>query len=338
MPSEKDFKCMPSEKAVLVQRTGCPVCEAPLSATTEIYHLSYASSAMRTYLSAFYGPQGTPEPERVADEMFTLRRCKRCSLIFQMAVPSETFSNDLYETWIDPDRAFALDRRARNADYYATMARELATFLVHLKERRPLKVFDFGMGWGEWCLMARAFGCDVFGAELSQARRDHARQHGIEVIDIGDLPTRYFDLIHTEQVFEHLVNPLPILKQLCDALSPGGLLKISVPDGSGIEQRLTTADWLAPKETPASLNPVAPLEHVNCFNHSSLVQLGRQAALEPVRFSLKEQYAGMIRITGSGREMVKGFLAPVVRRVRGYRGTNIVFTIASSHLGTAGAP
>lgn len=315
---------------MLVRRTACPVCHAPLAATTEIYRLGYGSPTMRAYFSSFYEPQGSPEPDRLADEVFILRRCDDCSLVFQVAVPSNHFSYDLYERWINPDLAFVLDREARDADYHARMARELSAVLVHLRAQRPLKVFDFGMGWGEWCLMAKAFGCEIFGAELSEARREHARRHGVELIDLEDLPDNHFDFIHTEQVFEHLTDPLPVLARLCKALSPGGLLKISVPDGSDIVRRLATPDWLAPKETPTSLNAVAPLEHVNCFNHTSLVELGRQAGLGPVRFSVRETYAGMVWLDGSARQLVKGWLAPVVRRVRPHLGTNIVFTADGS--------
>lgn len=317
---------MPQANGVLIQRTACPVCEAPLSEATEIYRLGYASSEMRRYLISFYGAQGTPEPERLADEEFVLKQCNECSVIFQLAVPSENFSYDLYEHWINPDLAYGLDRETRSSDYFAAMARELATFLGHFKSRHPLKVFDFGMGWGEWCLMAKAFGCEVFGAELSDARKAHARQQGIEIRDLEDIPSSYFDVIHTEQVFEHLVEPLPILRRLRQALSPGGLLKISVPDGTGIQRRLATPDWSAPKGTPASLNAVAPLEHVNCFNHESLMKLGKKCGLEPVKFKLRETYAGMIRVDGSMRHLIKGFLTPIYRRVRPHLGTNVVFT------------
>ena len=68
-----------------------------------------------------------------------------------------------------------------------------------------LEVMDFGFGWAEWARVAHSFGCNVFGAELSEARVDYARSIGIMVIDWDEIANRRFHFINTEQIFERLM-------------------------------------------------------------------------------------------------------------------------------------
>jgi hypothetical protein len=59
-----------------------------------------------------------------------------------------------------------------------------------------------------------------------------------------------------------------------------------------VRSLLADPDWSAPKGSPASLNAVAPLEHVNCFDHGALVAIGVAAGLEPFGFPLGVDLAG----------------------------------------------
>ena len=140
---------------------------------------------------------------------------------------------------------------------------------------------DFGMGWGKWCFLAKAFGCETYGLELSEERRQHGIQSGITVLGWDDLTTQKFDFINAAQVFEHVTEPLDTLKALVASLNPGGIVRIGVPRGWDIKRRLKIWDWKLPDTHPDSLNPVAPLQHINCFSFRSLEAMGRLAGLEP---------------------------------------------------------
>ncbi len=190
----------------------------------------------------------------------------------------------LYEHWIDPEKVFSSIVKNRSNEYYANLAGEVKMTIKHFG-RKPdeLEFFDFGMGWSERCRMAKAQGCSVFGTELSQTRLDYAKASGISVIQWEEIPQHQFDFINTEQVFEHIAKPLDTLYHLSQALKPQGVIKISVPNGWNIKKRLTIMDWTAPKGTKNSLNPVAPLEHINCFSSNSIVKMGEIAGLMPVQ-------------------------------------------------------
>ena len=305
-------------------RTRCPGCDADIG--TEIYSLPYDDDILVGYLTDFYGSQGCPEPRRLRGETYSLIECNSCRLIYQRSVPTREFAEELYEVWIDPVDAKEMVRADRSAGFYVEMAGEVTTLLHHFgRDRWPLRALDFGMGWGEWSLMARAFGCEVTGMELSEARLRHAHALGIETLSLDPLPERRFDVIHTEQVMEHLAAPLMILRQLRSLLVPGGVVKISVPDGRRVKTQLATADWAAPKGSLHSLNAVAPLEHLNCFHHDSLVQMAHVAGLKPVKFSLASRYAGLVGFDGTWWARAKRFTAPVTRPIFLDPGTNVFF-------------
>jgi SAM-dependent methyltransferase len=286
---------------------GAQVCREP-----------YASPRLQRYLTDFYGPQGTPEPQVLVEHDYVLRACEACGLVYQEWIPSEWFARQLYERWIDPDAAKRLHDEARGPAFRAQLLREIAALIDHFS-RPALEVLDFGMGWGEWCLMAKALGCNAYGYEPSEARVIHGRRNGIATLHLDEIGAGRFDVIHTDQVFEHVPAPLETVRQLAGALRPGGLLKLSVPDGRGIASMLASPDW-----SVRALNPVAPLEHVNCFTPRALRGLAAQGGLRPFEFSLRNRYAGILTSAQSGRARARALAAPLARHFLRER-TNLWF-------------
>ena len=138
------------------------------------------------------------------------------------------------------------------------------------------------MGFGNWCLIAKGFGCDVYGLDLSDSRMDRARELGIKSLHWDNLGSHKFDFINAEQVFEHLTHPLDTLIHLSDALKPGGVIRIGVPRGWDVKRRLEIWNWRAEPQDSDWLNMIAPLQHVNCYNYSALCTMGISAGLKVI--------------------------------------------------------
>ena len=186
-------------------------------------------------------------------------------------MPNEFLMKKVYEEWIDPQKVFKLDFDKEDLAYFSYYAQEVISIITFFKTKpSQLKILDFGMGWGKWCQMAKAFGCESYGTELSEARIEYAIKNNIKVITYDEIPKYRFDFINTEQVFEHIPDPFETLCHLNRALKPNGLIKISVPNCKNIKTKLEINDWAAPKGSKNSLNPVSPLEHINCFTHTSI--------------------------------------------------------------------
>jgi SAM-dependent methyltransferase len=203
-------------------------------------------------------------------------------LVYQSEIPGPALSLKLYEEWIDPQKAFEVYEAPRDLAYFLALADEIANLIQHFNVAPAgLRALDFGMGWGFWCRMAMGLGCEAYGVEISPTRIKNAARRGIQVLRWEEIPNHQFDLINADQVFEHVPQPLETLRHLRQALKPGGLLKISVPDGRNAARNLRRWNWEAAAGSDDSLNSVAPLEHINCFTRKALVAMAARAGLRP---------------------------------------------------------
>lgn len=292
-----------------VERTSCPACASTNHAT--MYAAAYEAKALTEYLQTYY--EGRAELEYLEGASFVLKTCGDCEAVFQAEVPGEVLSGRLYEHWISAEVSRS-KRERRALRYYAFHAQELMQIIAALN-RPPgqLTCLDFGMGWGKWALLVKAFGCVSYGAELSEARVANAQALGIPMVTWDQMPTMRFDFINAAQVFEHLTDPRGTLQHLANSLLPGGLLRLTVPTAHDIRARLRTPDWNAPRDSRQDLHAVAPLEHINLFSRRALRLLGEAAGLRETTIPLRMQYAFATDWRGPVR-IAKNLLQPLTRR------------------------
>jgi 2-polyprenyl-3-methyl-5-hydroxy-6-metoxy-1,4-benzoquinol methylase len=270
-------------------RTRCPACGS--TSAKVIYQNPFNTSPVKDYLIDFYSSQGPIELSYLENGNYILEECFVCDLIYQKEIPNDELMERLYEYWMDPKGRFDYYEKNAGLKHYLNYAQEITRVMAYLNKRpSDLKIFDFGMGWGKWALMAKAFGCDAYGSELSTERINNAKSNGLKVIEWDEFDKYQFHFINTEQVFEHIPDPLETLRHLRKALAPDGIIKISVPTATNIEYRLKKMDWKAKKNSRNSLNPVAPLEHINFFRRKSIVRMAEEAGLKEVLIPIRKQY------------------------------------------------
>jgi 2-polyprenyl-3-methyl-5-hydroxy-6-metoxy-1,4-benzoquinol methylase len=294
-------------------REKCPACNS--FKQKELFKKVYNEPPISDYLKSFYTSQGGVDFKYLNNVSYNLSECENCRLIFQKEIPNDFLMEVLYEKWLDPQAAFQEHQKTDDLDLYTYYAQEISTIIAYLNQiPSELDFFDFGMGWGKWALMAKGFGCQSFGTELSEERIKYATSNGIKVITWDDIPKHKFDFINTEQVFEHIPNPLETLIYLKDALKTKGVLKISVPVANDITRRLKVMDWDAPRGTRNSLNPVAPLEHINLFRRKSLLKMAALADMEEVVIPIKTQYIYNSNWNGT-KKIAKNIFLPIYRNI-----------------------
>ena len=299
--------------AYFVVRESCPGCGS--ANTKTIYEQPFSKPPISDYLNDFYASRGKVEFEYLEGSDYILNECNSCGMIFQKEIPNDELMDRLYGKWLDPEKALNDHNKRDGLSHYIYYAQEVMQLIAYFKKRpSQLKFFDFGMGWGRWALMAKAFGCVAYGSELSKDRIEHAKSNGIKVIEWDDFPNYKFDFINTEQVFEHIPEPLVTLRHLKKALAPEGLIKISVPTANDIERRLNLMDWKANKYAYNSLNPVAPLEHINFYRRNSIVKMAEVVGLKEVLIPIKTQYQYTTEWDGI-KKIAKNFYNPVSKNV-----------------------
>ncbi len=249
-----------------------PVCEICGCNDVRIVHTSpFDASPVWNFIDAYY-EQRVPQ-KCLRDASFQVAWCPRCTFLWQVNILDGDGMCALYEEWISPEHSLAKKTEADGRLYLRYAAEAELVSRLHRSPRSSLHVIDFGMGWGYWCLMARAFGYQVTGVELSEARKRYARDRGITTVDsIHDAEPAEF--INADQVLEHVPDPKQTMVDLASRLRPGGVLRVSVPDGRRMRKRLLRPGWRPAKDA------LHPLEHINCFNNRSLRRLGLACGLE----------------------------------------------------------
>jgi hypothetical protein len=269
----------------LSTRDRCPICEQ--SHAKVLIRESYGSPAMKEFLRRQY--RGVADAESLTEFHYELVRCGNCQFAYQQTIPDDPLVAQIYDVWIPPTEKERI-RRERTLDDYRYMAEGVEFVIQHFGFRPyELRALDFGMGWAEWASMARAYGCQVAGSELSQHRIDNARAMGLEVVGWDEIPGRRFHFINTEQVFEHLVEPLTVLRHLAKGLAVDGLVRIAVPNATTALKHVVRDGDFA-KLTADDIMPIQPLEHINCFEFASLATLAQRAGLRVIRPKLRQLY------------------------------------------------
>ena len=225
------------------------------------------------FLSSYY--EGRIPREKMEDHNYNIVKCKVCQLIFQEFILSPSNMYLLYEEWISAEKSLKKKKFA-DIDLFVRYAFEVENICRILKKKpNEINVLDYGMGWGYWSAMAKAFGLRVVGVEISKRRIDFATKNGLKFVqDISQEPNESFNYIHINMVFEHLANPKEVLNELTRVLSPQGIIYIRIPNDRSLQKKLRNPNWKAEKDA------IQPLEHINCFNRKSLKIMANQAGLK----------------------------------------------------------
>lgn len=257
----------------VVERTYCPGCRG--TAVTELYRRKFLEAPVYDYLQWYY-KRNNIDFSFLGDTAYCINECSECGLLYQRYILSPEYMGIFYGEMMtlpgDTPLQYPLS-------HYKHIAAEVCNVISYFGGTRKLKVLDFGAGWGEWSLMAKAYGCDVYAAELSEDKLAYLRSCGVSTVSYDDLLKHEFDFINTEQVFEHIAAPGDMISHLGNALVSGGVLKVSLPNGERVKQNLKSPDFFAERLSAQSLMPLQPIEHINAFTEATLVKLAEQRNL-----------------------------------------------------------
>lgn len=105
------------------------------------------------------------------------------------------------------------------------------------------RLLDFGSGLGLFLSVAKANGWDCYGLEPLVMFSVYARgKFGVKIttdtLHKDTFPPEYFNVITSFQVYEHIVEPIPVTQMLRSFLKPGGYILIEVPNIDTLGVRL----------------------------------------------------------------------------------------------------
>lgn len=271
---------------MLQKRDSCPVCDSKESST--VCEFKYEN--FYDFFSVYDG-FNDDDFNTIKDDFYTLLKCKNCEHHYQQMVADEDFSFTLYEKWINPEKSYKYQKSKYNSRFFNILQYEINLLFHHFnKDPASLKVLDFGAGWGDFAILAKAHGFDVYAVELSDARLKNLQKNNIKVVSLQECDIK-FDYIRSDQVFEHLSSPKTLLKQLTNLLNKDAILRVAVPNTDALYEKLQVTEINHESDFQNEFNAIFPLEHLNCFNPKNLELMANSVGLKKYKFPLKAEYA-----------------------------------------------
>lgn len=288
-----------------ITRRECPACGDAKTVTR--FRSPFNEGSVAKFIRDYY----RIDPSTLTGE-YHLKQCESCGVIFQADVGDGELLTALYEEWVPtspadhPDHTGPLRYPAASRDGHEIIV--ASAFLgIPLKEMTTL---DYGMGWATWARIAALLGCRSYGSDLAPSLMEHARTTGVNAVTDEELKSLKFDFVNTEQVLEHVTDPAGVVGLLAGTLTPGGVLKVSVPSNRGVNLAISKLKRGMPV-TSDEMMPVHPLEHVNTFTHEGIIKLGRRFGLIPAK--PKKRYAFLQHRGALNLRDPKGLVKELVR-------------------------
>jgi len=166
--------------------------------------------------------------------------------------------------------------------------RQLAADAERLLGRKGT-LLELGCGRGELLEAAAKEGWSVQGIEMTAGFAADAMSRGISIeassIETSTLLEKNgaFDVIYLSAILEHLYDPVLCLKRIRNALAPGGLVFIAVPNECSVRTRLGNLYMrLRGRDWAVNMSPTFPPFHVVGFCPRSLRHALAEARIEVV--------------------------------------------------------
>ena len=196
--------------------------------------------------------------------------CQQCGLIY--ANPMISNLQDVAEENLTQNLKKYTDKiKAREEKYRRFLKR-------YDRYRKTGNFLEIGCNAGAVLNAARANGWNAKGLDLSAVATTYARDHlGLDVftgtVEQAAYPSDYFDVIYTNDVIEHVLHPLSLMKECQRILRPGGIFYADTVNWDSYTQQILGGGWRL----------LDPVHHVHLYTPRNVKSLCEHAGLELVK-------------------------------------------------------
>ena len=215
---------------------------------------------------------------------YDIIHCEICGFRHVLPLPDPSQIEGVYrELYYSVEKPTFLAHAGEDQDWAGLAQVDRLEIFEGLVGRDQRRLLDIGSGPGFFLKTAKLRGWQVMGIEPSRQAAAHAQSLGVDVVEgffnADNAPgLGRFDVVHMNNVLEHVPDPASLLILARDLLSTKGLICINVPNDFSPLQIAGRA------AVDANEWWIAPPHHLNYFDFDSAVSL-----LERLGFQVVER-------------------------------------------------
>lgn len=293
------------ESARFVERTACINCRS--FSLSELSTGMFDDSPLIDYLSV--DPWGENPIPFLLGNRWSFVQCNDCSQMFHKYILSPDWNERRFSKWMTQEAIESFERRLNTPERIFNKGIQNTKHILqleyltrNLRGKSPVRLLDFGCGYGEFIAMCNLYGFDAYGIDRSSARRINASSEKIfqNLESLKDLGKTEFHVITLFEVLEHLDDPKSFLDLLKQYLAKGGILVLETPDCTGVRGITSPDDYMK----------IHPLDHINAFTPATMRMFAESLGFMPVDKPISHVTTDPIRII---KTEIKRMLRRVIR-------------------------
>lgn len=226
--------------------------------------------------------QGHSGPVLATVAGYDVIACTQCGFRHVTPLPTaEDMAAAYRDTYYTDEKPAYLSEAEADQRWAALLQADRLTLFEEILGPQRRSLLDIGSGPGFFLKVAGERGWNALGIEPSRQAAAFARSHGATVVEgFFDAETApglgQFDVVHLNNVLEHIPDPAGLLRLARERIAPGGLICITVPNDFTPLQSAAAAT--------ADIGPwwVAPPHHLNYFDFDSAEGLLRHLGFSVV--------------------------------------------------------
>ncbi len=257
------------KKIFFDSRTICPLCHS--SKVKIIFSKKYEDIKTREFFKSHLNKKF---PMKILNNKFyEISECEKCNFIFQKNILNKKYNNKFYNDYIDHEAALNKDLFKRNNLLYESEI----DLINRIFADKNIRILEYGAGLGAWLKSIKNAGYkNLYAIEISKKRRDYLKKYNIKCSANLKNQNKKFDLIYSDQTFEHLMQPGEVIKNLSKLLKNNGYIIFKIPSGIRFKKKLGDKYF-------AQKDEATPLEHINIFTKGSLNYIQKKFKFKKVK-------------------------------------------------------
>lgn len=253
-----------------VERKKCPLCNSKriVKIFSKTFSQIKAKNFFKTHLNNKF-------PFRILDNReFNISECKKCKILFQKNILNNKYNSKYYNDFIDHKKILNTKNLLKQKNSNFKFEIEM---IDRIFKNKKITILEYGAGLGAWVNAIKKSGYkNVFTVEISKKRRDYLKKNKIKSYSNLSKLNKKFDLIYSDQTFEHLIHPGKVIEKLIRLLKPNGCLIFKIPPGIHFKKKLNN-NYVAQKDE------AIPLEHLNIYTRDTIKFIKKKYKLKDIK-------------------------------------------------------